>query len=361
MTIKEICDEYRINQGDIRVPGEISVGYHTFNSLYKQRLFLSAALCNTFKDLAWKSHLHSDGEACFGGGWFIVGIHTPEGDYTYHYEDEYWDMFKVQELDNAPEWDGHTDADVERVLSVTLPTVETNTDAPKEEKSEGQSWAEREVELACKRERKAAGKTNDWDYGCACYKSALKAYNSLCKDGHSGFSIGLTQNILNRLIDHKPLTPIEDKRGRWRPVNMGNNRKTYQHKRYSALFKTIHPDKTVTYSDVDACYCVDANNEGGASYTSGLVRRVIDEMYPITMPYMPGKPIKVFCSECLTDAKNGDYDTVAILYCVKGDEKVDIHRYFKEDGHDFVEIDRAEYEDRVIMDARRKNIQSKNS
>ena len=50
----------------------------------------------------------------------------------------------------------------------------------------------------------------EWDYGCACYESALKAFGSLCEDGHSGFSIGLTKAILNRLINNKPLLPIED-------------------------------------------------------------------------------------------------------------------------------------------------------
>ena len=43
--------------------GEFSDGFHTFNSLYHQRLILFAALVNTFPTLAWKSHKHSDGEA----------------------------------------------------------------------------------------------------------------------------------------------------------------------------------------------------------------------------------------------------------------------------------------------------------
>lgn len=59
--------------------GEFSDGFHTFNSLYHQRLILFAALVNTFPALAWKSHKHSDGEAPFGGGWFIVGVDTPKG------------------------------------------------------------------------------------------------------------------------------------------------------------------------------------------------------------------------------------------------------------------------------------------
>lgn len=70
-------------------------------------------------------------------------------------------------------------------------------------------WAKREVEIACKKEN-SDRKEGEFDYGCACYESALKAFNSLLEDGHSGYSIGFTKNILNRLIDGQPLTPIED-------------------------------------------------------------------------------------------------------------------------------------------------------
>lgn len=48
--------------------GELSDGFHTFNSLYKQRCVLFATLVNLFPDLAWKSRRHEDGEPCFGEG-----------------------------------------------------------------------------------------------------------------------------------------------------------------------------------------------------------------------------------------------------------------------------------------------------
>lgn len=104
-----------MNEKDI---GEFSDGYHSFNDLYAQRLYLSAALFNAFKEFGWKSWKHFDGELCFGGGWFIVGVSTPEGDYTYHYQAEHWDLFQCKAVDTAPVWDGHTDKDVERLLSL---------------------------------------------------------------------------------------------------------------------------------------------------------------------------------------------------------------------------------------------------
>ena len=123
MTIEEIKEELneqiqKVIESVFPETEDISDGYHTFESLYYQRLVLFATLCNTYKDIAWKSHKHSDGELCFGGDWFIVGIDTPKGSYTYHYEDKYWDMFQCKELERGKEWDGHTDKDVDRLLSL---------------------------------------------------------------------------------------------------------------------------------------------------------------------------------------------------------------------------------------------------
>lgn len=98
--------------------GDFSDGYHTFNDLYHQRAVLFATLVKAHKEKAWKSWKHEDGEECFGGGWFIVGIDTPQGSYTYHYKEKYWGMFDCISLERAKHWDGHTDKDVERLLSL---------------------------------------------------------------------------------------------------------------------------------------------------------------------------------------------------------------------------------------------------
>lgn len=222
-----------------------------------------------------------------------------------------------------------------------------------------QTWAEKEIEIACKLEREASGvKNDDWDYGCACYESALKAYKSLMNDGHSGFSIGMTKHILNRLIDGKPLTPIEDTEDVWDDIIDRNDEEGYicfQCRRMSSLFKYVYVDGTIKYKDVDSYYCVNINNTEVAYY-SGLVQRIIDEMFPITMPYFPGKPIKVYCEDFLTDRKNGDFDTVGIFYAIKPDgEKIEdlniieINRFFKESEDGWDEIDEVEYNERKAI------------
>ena len=91
------------------ITGETSDGYHTFNELYHHRAVLFSVIVKAFPDHAWKSRKHHDGTMY--DGMFIVGIETPDGQATYHYDvDPYWDMFKCKELEYAPEWDGHTPA-----------------------------------------------------------------------------------------------------------------------------------------------------------------------------------------------------------------------------------------------------------
>ena len=100
----QLCESY----------GEISDGYHTFNELYDYRMAYNALwLKNMDKSLlleynVHKSKRHSDGELCFGGGWFVVVVELPTGQVTNHYEMKYWDMFKIPEREKANEWDGHT-------------------------------------------------------------------------------------------------------------------------------------------------------------------------------------------------------------------------------------------------------------
>lgn len=104
-----------INNPSLLVTGDTSDGYHTFNELYHHRAVLFSVIVMAFPDQAWKSKKHSDGSMY--DGMFIVGINTPYGQATYHYDvDPYWDMFKCKELECAPEWDGHTAADaIERI------------------------------------------------------------------------------------------------------------------------------------------------------------------------------------------------------------------------------------------------------
>lgn len=96
--------------------GEISDGSHSFEELYYHRMVLFAAICNSADEGdVYKSKLHHDGTMY--DDYFIVGIETPEGHFSYHYHINYWSFFEVMEMERAPEWDGHTPADVIRLMS----------------------------------------------------------------------------------------------------------------------------------------------------------------------------------------------------------------------------------------------------
>lgn len=211
-------------------------------------------------------------------------------------------------------------------------------------------WAKREVEIACKREAPDR-KDGEWDYGCACYESALKAYESLINDDHSGMSWSLTKNILIRLMEGKPLTPIEDTPDAWNDVTCeGDDGKQYQCRRMSSLFKNVDKDGKVTYSDVRRYYCKDMGT--GSTYTCGLESGILNGMFPVTMPYNPAtKPYVIRTGEYLTDRKNGDFDTKAVYCIVTPDgDRITVDRFFAEDGiNGWREIDREEYQKRVEM------------
>jgi hypothetical protein len=99
--------------------GDLSDGYHTFNELYHHRAVLFSVICSQNKKIAWKSKHHHD--STMYDDMFIVGINTPQGQATYHYNIvPYWDMFKVEELNKSPAWDGHTpDIAIERLASLS--------------------------------------------------------------------------------------------------------------------------------------------------------------------------------------------------------------------------------------------------
>lgn len=90
----------------------VSDGYHTFKELYEYRKLYNAAFFNQLakegKIKVCKSRKHSDGELCFGGGWFIVQALLPTGQISNHYEDKDWELFNIPERETGYEYDGHT-------------------------------------------------------------------------------------------------------------------------------------------------------------------------------------------------------------------------------------------------------------
>ena len=117
----------------------------------------------------------------------------------------------------------------------------------------------------------------------------------------------------------------------------------------SSLFKDIYDDGSVKYSDVDRFCCLDINNPNAQGWHSGLVSRLMDDIFPIAMPYVPfDNPYYVYCEEGLSNPQNGDFDTIVIRQVKKPDGKImEINRYFKEGSTAWIEIDAEEYCERL--------------
>lgn len=105
--------------------------------------------------------------------------------------------------------------------------------------------------------------------------------------------------------------------------------------------------RTVTYSDVNRVQLINKESPD-IPFRNGFGTRLIDKMYPITLPYFPAdKKFKIIVEEFLTDEKNGDFDTVGYLQLIlPNGEVVDLNGYFKDGPDGMVRIEQAEYEER---------------
>lgn len=93
MKITEIRNLY-IYEKENGMGSEIKDKFHTMSELYFNRMILFSIICSLNKNRSWKSKFHSDGTMY--DGFFIVGIDTKEGQFTYHYNLKYWNFFECK-------------------------------------------------------------------------------------------------------------------------------------------------------------------------------------------------------------------------------------------------------------------------
>lgn len=77
---------------------QLTDGHHTMAELYEHRhaLFCALIAANILDthNSSFKSWKHSDGEPCFGGGWFVAGLYLKHTGnlVTYHLPEHWWDV-----------------------------------------------------------------------------------------------------------------------------------------------------------------------------------------------------------------------------------------------------------------------------
>lgn len=109
-------------------------------------------------------------------------------------------------------------------------------------------------------------------------KDILDIIKLFSEQGHSGFSAHYSMNILKRLMDYKPLSPITDNENEWTKLDYDNDL-AFQCKRCPSLFK----DSDGRVYNVEGRIFSDDN--GHTWYTNGNSR-----IY-VTLPYsVPDKP-----------------------------------------------------------------------
>ena len=211
-------------------------------------------------------------------------------------------------------------------------------------------WAKREVELAKNEALKSGSDNCSTHYICECLNSALKAFNSLREDGHSGASMEQMLMFLQRLVRGLPLTPIDEDTTWVKSSVSESGTITYQCARMTSLFKDVDREGNITYSDVNRVVCVNNDDPQAPVWYNGFVSKIVNSIYPIKFPYYTSSdPIIAYVSEHTTSVTE-DFDTMCID-SVKLDngETVELKRFFKEDkdSNSWIEIDSEEYNSRV--------------
>lgn len=177
----------------------------------------------------------------------------------------------------------------------------------------------KEVEYAIECERKEAGDLNDYsfiDYIIECYRSALRAYETMAVDGHSGMSWGLTRQIFGRLAEGKPLKRLNsyhDRVEEWeeRSEWAFDDEVVFSNTRYPSLSYLRGVNGKELYHDTDRWVFEEVDRPNIPWYNEFLAT-YLDEKFPIQFPYWPIM-IHVRIEELLTDPAHGDYDAQRII------------------------------------------------
>lgn len=206
-----------------------------------------------------------------------------------------------------------------------------------------------EVEYAIECERNSAIKDNDYtflDYVVECYRSALRAYETMAADGHSGMSWGLTRQIFNRLAEGKPLKNLnsyDEHPEEWASSNIiPDSFGMLYNNRYPSLCCRVTENGNV-YSDCNR-WVFEAPDHPNIPWHNGFLSTYLNEKFPIQFPYNP-VTIHVRVEEILTDPAHGDYDAQHIIDFADPEtgRKVGVDAYFEEVDGKWQEIGKKKW------------------
>ena len=137
-------------------------------------------------------------------------------------------------------------------------------------------------------------KQKHYSFQGRCADTALKAYMLIKESGHSDLGSGIVVDLLTRMLKELPLTPITDEDFPDAIVLIGGDGYLRDHnleysipcRRMDSLYKEKTLDGKVSYTDTNRFVCYDEKDPKFA-YICNKGERVVDKMFPITMPYYP--------------------------------------------------------------------------
>lgn len=181
------------------------------------------------------------------------------------------------------------------------------------------NWAEHEIELAKKR--------NDTKEYAETLDNAYRAYKIFKEEKYSPWD---ADKILQRLLNHDPLTPIEESDfSNEVDYTTFDGAAVYGCNRRSSMSKKVYPNGSVIYSDITRMMCIDINDD--IPYTNGRIIQIVEEKFPIVFPYIPPEKPYIIYTDELRDESDDRYDFshTAILYVMTPNgDKVPMDIYF---------------------------------
>lgn len=204
-------------------------------------------------------------------------------------------------------------------------------------------WSKREVEIAINAD--IDNPNVDIEYNKKLYERVLRAFECLIGDDNYK-SILIGQEILNKLISSQPLSAIYDTPNVWDLIIIRDDAtRIYHCNRMSGLVKFVYPNRVVRYSDKERY--VFKNIHDGSVTKSFRLLEIMDEIYPISMPYYREKQLNVYIDSFSTNREYTDYDIVSLIYLEDNmNNRIEINRHFKKVDDNLIEIDFEEYHER---------------
>jgi hypothetical protein len=148
------------------------------------------------------------------------------------------------------------------------------------------------------------GLTDEDDYNSAMRKHILHMIKEFADEGHSGFSGAYAIQILTKLMDFKPLTPLTGEDSEWTDVSSygdGTNMR-WQNNRHSSVFK----DADGSCYDIDGIVFWEWFRDLETGKAIKTYYTASDSRVPVTFPYtVPDKPIYQY-------RQPGDSDEIAL-------------------------------------------------